>query len=1504
MPRNLALLAGVLVAFAITNPAYASIESEIDELSRRILSAHLDSADSRGAASLGAGLELRTIEISRDAAGNWHARYGQSMHGVPVLGAEAIVHLREDRSLWKIADGLMPDLRIGTEPLVSESQARALVLTGCADCGERADVTLRIHRGAAEHLVWRIAVAEDEAERVWMVDAHTGAVISTWREEGAGARFLPVGEPASLGYGWTEALLQTGALGERFHRPHSAADAGLTFDDDPDHYVERYSGSDERGAAANAGIVRKAFALLAEGGGHHLGGAVEGIGLDAAQAIWREALARHLLPTDSFVRARAATLDAALVLFGEASRERITTAGAWDAVGVEPHVDPSCQIVTNGGFESSAAPWVLAGAASRATGAGAASGTGFLSLGGAVSTTGTARQEIFLPTSPVFGLTFKLHVLSAEGATAVDALVVHLATPGGTVAVSSHSNLNEGTAYVTVGPFPLVASGIVSLVFTATNDSQNPTTFRVDDVSIDCSLANLQPNFVVSAASSHATQTVNENVTFTFDILNDGSLVGRSAELDVTLPEHLSFVSCTTTVGTCSSPAAGLVTAALGEVLPTREATVTVVAHIDCGAPDAEPLAVTGAVSAETSDAHPADDTATASTTPNNPLYLPPPATSNSPVCNLGTLTLTVEDIPGATYSWTGPNGFNSTLREPSIPNVTLDDAGTYSLVATFNGCVSPAGTTLVTIAEDPPAFITPEGATTFCEGGSVVLTANESESYFWSTGEITQSITVDEAGSYTVTVTDGAGCSATSDSQTVTISPQPGTTITADGPLSFCQGGSVTLTAPDGEFWEWSNDAVTQSITVTESGDFSVVVRSAAGCSSTSETKSVTVNPLPSATITASGPLNFCEGGSVTLSAPSLPGATYLWSNEADSQSIVVTESGNFSVTVTSAEGCSRTSSTRTVTVSANAVATITADGPLSFCEGDSVILTASAGASWSWSNGATSRSITVTEGRSYSVTVTTSGGCSATSDPVEVSVTPVSQPTITAGGPTTFCEGNTVTLTASSGATYLWSNGETDQSITVGSPGSYHVTVGNAAGCSATSDEIAVNVTPGPEVTITTDGPTTFCDGGSVTLFANGGADYLWSTGATVPSIIVTEPGTYTVSSTVGSCSSSASIEVNVTGPPVVALSVTGAVEGSAVVLGGTVAASEGARRTAVIDWGDGSAIQSVVIGPGGIFGAEHVYGDDGSYPLVVTVNDPTCPPVTSHGTAVVSNLDPTLVLDESIAAEFTSGPAFVGRSDGTFIGVAEATDPGSDDLTFTWTITPGGDTSSFTYFNNGSSPDPPLSPAGVFPFEAVDEVEFDLTRVEVREVQLSVMDDDGGSDSTTFAFLVTGAARCRENAIVWEREVKQQGSTTYNAAAIDTFLAVLGRASSVFSESVAADTRAQAASVLGGRNRRGSQQFLAELLTAWLNFGAGSLRWWSPVEGPRNFVSVVNEIEALYLGGATDSQLSAATERLAHINGASCQGAGNKDEQEPVPAGSRKRDDRRRGERDGRD
>ena len=207
--------------------------------------------------------------------------------------------------------------------------------------------------------------------------------------------------------------------------------------------------------------------------------------------------------------------------------------------------------------------------------------------------------------------------------------------------------------------------------------------------------------------------------------------------------------------------------------------------------------------------------------------------------------------IPGTLNWYTVSSGGSviatgSTLNPVGVSNSGLTNTNTAGITPYYVSCSTATGACRTQanfeIKALPTATISAGSATTFCQGGNVVLTASAGTSYLWSNGATTSSITVSTSGSYTVTVTNANGCSATSSATVVTVNALPTATITAGSATTFCQGGNVVLTASAGTSYLWSNGATTSSITVSVSGSFTVTVTNANGCSATSSATAVTV--------------------------------------------------------------------------------------------------------------------------------------------------------------------------------------------------------------------------------------------------------------------------------------------------------------------------------------------------------------------------------------------------------------------------------------------------------------------------------------------------------------------------------------------------------------------------------------------------------------------------------------------------------------------------------------
>ncbi|MFH2141980.1 MAG: PKD domain-containing protein, partial [Bacteroidota bacterium] len=488
-------------------------------------------------------------------------------------------------------------------------------------------------------------------------------------------------------------------------------------------------------------------------------------------------------------------------------------------------------------------------------------------------------------------------------------------------------------------------------------------------------------------------------------------------------------------------------------------------------------------------------------------------AGADETICSGESVTLTASG--GTSYSWSSGDNTESTTVSPIL-------SSNYTVTVSVGSC-SSTDDIFVTVNASP---IADAGADeTICTGEPVTLTASGGSSYSWSSGDNSVSTTVNPivTTTYTVTVTDN-GCSATDD-VLVTVNPLPPADAGVD--QTICIGESATLTATGGSSYMWSTGGNFASITVTPGISTTYTVTVSDGTCSAID--NVDVNVLSAPVADAGADETICSGESVTLTASG--GISYSWSSGDNTESTTVSPilSSNYTVTV-SVGSCSSTDDVF-VTVNASPIADAGAD--VEICAGEPVTLTASGGSSYSWSSGDNSVSTTVNPivTTTYTVTVT-DNGCSATDD-VLVTVNPL--PPADAGVDQTICIGESATLTATGGSSYMWSTGGNFATITV-TPGistTYTVTVSDGT-CSAI-DNVDVNVLSAPVADAGTD--MTICSGESVTLTASGGTSYSWSSGdntesTTVSPILSTN---YTVTVSVGSCSSTDDVFVTVNASPI---------------------------------------------------------------------------------------------------------------------------------------------------------------------------------------------------------------------------------------------------------------------------------------------------------------------------------------------------------------------------------
>ena len=454
---------------------------------------------------------------------------------------------------------------------------------------------------------------------------------------------------------------------------------------------------------------------------------------------------------------------------------------------------------------------------------------------------------------------------------------------------------------------------------------------------------------------------------------------------------------------------------------------------------------------------------------------------------------------------------------------------------------------------------VTASGSTTFCQGGSVSLTASSAANYLWSNGATTQSITVSQAGNYSVTVNTGTSCVSTSAPTTVSITQIPVTA--AATPASICPGETVQLTSAG-----TSGGTANQPLTFSNSNVVSIPDNLATGASSFINVSGIDPATINSNTVVSVN-LNITHtyDGDLLVQLISPSQNTINLSNRRGGSG------DNFNNTTFTASAATLISAGV-----APFAGTYRPDGAFSSLTGNSngtwvlkVIDQAAqdVGTINSWSitlNDVVPTTLTYNWGSSpagfssanqntsatpaatttYTVTATESGtGCIGTQN---VTVTVGNSINVTTNAPAPICAGNSTTLSASGADNYVWSpstglNTTTGSSV-IATPAANttYMVIGNSGGC---FDTAYVSVVVNPIPVLSTSANTSICAGSSATLNASGAGSLSWSPAASLNTAtggtVVSTPAsttTYTVTGSDNGCSSNAQIVVTVNALPVV--------------------------------------------------------------------------------------------------------------------------------------------------------------------------------------------------------------------------------------------------------------------------------------------------------------------------------------------------------------------------------
>lgn len=455
---------------------------------------------------------------------------------------------------------------------------------------------------------------------------------------------------------------------------------------------------------------------------------------------------------------------------------------------------------------------------------------------------------------------------------------------------------------------------------------------------------------------------------------------------------------------------------------------------------------------------------------------------------------------------------------------------------------------------------------TAICGSPSIVLDAqNSGSAYLWSTGEITQSVTANSSGVYWVSA-NNSGCI---DADTITLYFASPPMVDLGPDTIICIGGSFLLDATNSmATYIWSTGETASSILVDSAGSYFVDVAVGA-CHDLDTVFYYSPHPIVISNDTA-----LCNGDTVSLSAGG--GQTFIWSNTAIGPSITVAPSSstNYFVTIND-EGCTSTSE---VTVTVYAKPVVDLGGDIGFCPGDSIILDAGTGFSaYQWQDSSSTQLFTCTTSGGYNVTVVDSNGC-IDADTVNVAFLPdVPDPNL--GNDTSICEGDTLTLYPGVYGQYNWQNGDTNQFLLALSTGNFSVTVTNAGMCPKV-DSIDIEFLPmPPDFDLGED--TLFCGSFSLVLNTASGYDsYLWQNGSTDSVFFATTEGQYYVVATDYCRTTSDSIYITQSDPPVFDLGMNAQLCDNA-----TITLAPGNEYISYL-WQDGSSDPSLIVSAAGVY------------------------------------------------------------------------------------------------------------------------------------------------------------------------------------------------------------------------------------------------------------------------------------------------------------------------------
>jgi hypothetical protein len=393
-------------------------------------------------------------------------------------------------------------------------------------------------------------------------------------------------------------------------------------------------------------------------------------------------------------------------------------------------------------------------------------------------------------------------------------------------------------------------------------------------------------------------------------------------------------------------------------------------------------------------------------------------------------------------------------------------------------------------------------GTPSFCFGDSTLLSMSAGgSSYQWYkngaliAGATSQTYYASVAGYYNCIISDACGTDSLAANVHVVRFALP--VVSLSGSTNLCPGGSVNLTGSSGGASQWYlngspvGGATSNTYAATVAGVYNMTKTNINGCYD-SASVGITVVNVTAPVVNLGTDTTQCAG-TVVLDAQNA-GLSYLWTDASTAQTLAVSSTGTYDVTVTNANGCATNDA---IVVTINSLPVVSLGTDVIQCGGTVTLDAQNAGAAYVWTDMSTAQALAVSSTGTYDVTVTDGNGCIGM-DTIDVTIN--SLPVVDLGNDSSFCAGGAgIMLDAqNAGSTYLWNDGTTTQMLTAASAGTYSVTVTDANGCEGT-DAVVITVNALPVITLTSSADSVCDYGMPLTLNATPAGGTYSGTGVT---------------------------------------------------------------------------------------------------------------------------------------------------------------------------------------------------------------------------------------------------------------------------------------------------------------------------------------------------------------------------------------------------------------------